>query len=101
MPLVRTNISVLGFNEAEVRSGLHDLVAEFAERPWIIRPSAHWDTERGRLIVTTHYEGDQPERDSQAALDEVWDCVIACLSFSSEGIHFDIDDFSLIPDAAP
>ena len=100
MPLVRTNISVLGFNEAEVRSGLHDLVAEFAERPWIIRPSAHWDAKRDRLVVTTHYEGDEPESVSQAALDEVSDCVIACLSFSSEGIHVDIDDFALLPDGS-
>jgi hypothetical protein len=93
MSLVRTVISVSGFNEAEVQSGLPDLIAEFAERPWIIRPSAHWETTRQRLIVTTHYEGNEPEHDSQAALDEVWDCVIACLSFSSDGIHFDIDDF--------
>jgi|GEM_PF-1394472 len=91
MPLVRTRISVLGFTEAEVRDGLDHLLAEFRERPWIIRPAASWDSERGRLVVTTHYEGDDAESCSSAVLDEVWDCVIACITFASDGIHFDVE----------
>ncbi len=98
MPLVRTRISVSGFTEAEVRAGLADLLDEFGERPWIIRPVATWDAERGRLVVTTHYEGEDAEACSRAASDEVWDCVIACIHFSSEGIHLDIEDSAVFQD---
>jgi len=98
MPLVRTRIAVSGLTEAEVRSGLADLLAEFRERPWIIRPAAAWDAERGRLVVTTHYEGDDGDHLGRAASDEVWDCVIACLGFSSVGIHFDVDESVVVED---
>jgi hypothetical protein len=73
MPLVRTRISVSGFTEAEIRGGLADLLGEFRERPWIIRPAASWDAERGRLVVITHYEGEDADACGLAASDEVWD----------------------------
>src|SRR4051812_3525013 len=92
MPFVRTRISVSGFTEAEVRDGVADLLDEFRERPWIIRPSASWDAERSRLVVITHYEGEDAEACGRGASDEVWDCVIACINFSSEAIHFDVED---------
>jgi hypothetical protein len=99
MPRVRTRISVSGFTEAEVRDGIPDLLAEFRERPWMLRPSASWDGHRGRLVVTVEGEGDDPNFWAKANLDQVWDCVIACINFSSEGIHFDVEDSAVVTDA--
>ena len=99
MRIVRTLISVSGFSESEARSGLPDLIAELRQRPWIICPDADWDARRSRLVVTTHYEDTDPELSSRGAMDEVQDCVIACLSFASEGIHFDVDESILLPAA--
>lgn len=101
MPFVRTRISVSGFSEAEVVCGLADLLAEFRERPWIIRPTASWNADRGRLVVTTHYEGDDVDYFGRAASDEVWDCVIACIDFSSEGIQFDLEESAVVQDHDP
>ena len=98
MALVRTRISVAGIAEAEVRDGLEHLLAEFRERPWIVRPGATWDDERGRLVVTTHYEGDDAERVGAAASDEVWDCVIACINFSSDRIKFELEESVVVND---
>jgi hypothetical protein len=98
MPFVRTRITVSGFAEAEVRDGLADLLGEFRERPWIIRPTASWDAERSRLVVTTHYKGNDPDGFGRTASDEVWDCVIACINFSSEGIHFEVEDATVVQD---
>jgi len=97
MPLVRTRISVAGFAEAEVRDGLEHLLAEFRERSWIIQPAAFWDAVRGRLVVTTHYEGADADACGRAASDEVSDCVIACFNFASEGIHFDVEESVVVP----
>jgi hypothetical protein len=101
MPFVRTRISVAGFTEAEVRGGLADLLDELSARSWIIHPTASWDADSERLVVTTHYEGTDAGALSRAASDEVWDCVIACMSFSSEGIQFDIDESSIVQHAEP
>lgn len=92
MPFVRTTISVSGFEEPEIRSGIPHLTAEFRERPWIVHPSTAWDPDRERLVVCLFYEGDDVDYFSRAALDEVWDCVIACFDFASEGIRFEIDE---------
>ncbi len=81
-----------GFTEAEVLGGLPHLLAEFRERPWIMRPAAAWDSERGRLVVTTHFESENVDCSGIAVLDEVRDCVIASIDFSSEGIHFDLEE---------
>jgi len=97
MTLVRTRISVAGFSEAKVRDGLDHLLAEFRERPWIIQPTASWDAERGRLVVSSHYEGDDADGLGRVASDEIWDCVIACFNFASEGIHFDIEESAIVP----
>lgn len=99
MPLVRIRITVAGFTEAEVRAGIADLLDEFRERSWIIQPAATWDSERDRLVVTTHYEGDDAESSTQRASDEVWDCVIACIHFSSDGIQFGVDDVAVVQTA--
>jgi len=101
MPLVRTRMSVSGFTEAEVRDGLDHLLAELRERPWIIRPAASWNADLGRLVVTTHYEGDDPDGCSRAASDEISDCVIACLQFASDGIHFDVEESVVISNPDP
>ncbi len=101
MPLVQTRISVSGFTEAEVRDGLADLLDEMHQRSWIINPAASWDPGRQRLVVTTHYEGTDVASISRAASDEVWDCVIACMSFSSQGIQFSIDASSIVEHAEP
>ena len=95
MSFVRTTISISGFGEPEFHSGIAHLIAEFRERPWIVCPSASWDSDRERVVVRIHYEGDDLEYYSRAALDEVWDCVIACFDFASEAIHFDIDESRL------
>jgi hypothetical protein len=101
MPLVETRISVSGFTEAEVRDGLADLLDELLQRSWIINPAASWDADRECLVVTTHYEGTDADSVSRAASDEVWDCVIACMSFSSQGIQFSIDASSIVQPAEP
>ena len=88
--MVRTTISVAGFSESEAREGLPDLRDEFAHRPWIIQPEAVWEPATARLVITVHYEGSGPASSALGALDEVRDCVIACLSFASEGIHFEL-----------
>lgn len=38
---------------------------------------------------------------SRAASDEVWDCVIACLKFSSDGIRFAIVESSVVQHVEP
>jgi len=91
---LRTQISVSGFTQQEVERGLGDLLEEFAQRPWLLAPSARWDDHRKRLIVSVEREGESlaiEGGDTGATLDEVWDCVIACLEFESAGIHFDVD----------
>ena len=96
MPKVRTKISVVGFNEAEIAEGLQDFLAEFKERPWLINPQAEWDSDRSLLLVTIESEGDDPKVESEGVFDEVWDCVAAYFSFSSERISFNILEAKLI-----
>jgi hypothetical protein len=90
---LRTQISVSGFTQQEVENRLQDLLDEFRQRPWLLATSAHWDGEHQRLVVSAEREGKWLEvegGDTGATLDEVWDCVIACLGFESE-IHFVVD----------
>jgi hypothetical protein len=101
MPFVRTRISVSGFTAAEVRAGLKELRGEFRERPWIIHAIASWDESRRRLVITTYYEGADAEGGGQAASDEVWDCVIACINFSSAGICFEVEEAVTVEKAEP
>ena len=97
MSKVRTKISVAGFNKAEIAEGLQDFLAEFKERPLLTNPQAEWDSERSLLLVTIETEGDDPKLESEGVFDEIWDCVAAYFSFSSERISFDILEAELIP----
>jgi len=101
MPLVQTRISVSGFTKAEVRDGLAALLDELHQRSWIINPAASWDSDGERLVITTHYEGTDAASVNRAASDEVWNCVIACMSCSSQGIQFEIQSIGVpnAPDA--
>jgi len=96
MSKIRTKISVAGFNDAEIAEGLQEFLAEFKERPWLTNPQAEWVPERSVLLVTIETEGDNPKLESEGVFDEVWDCVAACFSFSSERISFDIREAKLI-----
>lgn len=80
-------------------NGLPDLLDEFDARPWIIRPTASWDATRRRLVVSVAYEGEDVEHFRGAASDEVWDCVLACLDFSSDEIQFDVDKSAVVDSA--
>lgn len=80
--MVRTRVTVSGLLKSEVDEGLPDLLDEFSRRPWLLRASAEW---RGELFaVQIETDGTDPEREGQAVMDEVWDCVIACLKCSTE-----------------
>jgi hypothetical protein len=99
MDHVRARISVTGFNEAEVREGLPHLVEEFSQRPWLLKTDACWDGGRSRLVVTVEAEGSDARVDGgvgRANLDEVWDCVIACFNFASDGIHVDVESSEVV-----
>jgi hypothetical protein len=96
MPKVRTKISVAGFNREEIAEGLQDFLAEFQERPWLTNPHAEWDSDRSLLLVTIETEGDDPKLEAEGVFDEIWDCVIAYFTFSSERISFDILDAELV-----
>jgi hypothetical protein len=96
MSKVRTKISVAGFNEDEVAEGLQDFLAELKERPWLTNPQAEWDAKQNLLLVTIETEGDDPKLESESVFDEIWDCVAAYFSFSSERISFDILEAELI-----
>ena len=91
MAFVHVAISVRGFTEAEARSGLPDLLDEFKHRPWLFRPSAVWDAVRSCLVIGVDYEGHDTDLCGRAVLDEVQDCIVACLQTASD-IHFEIDD---------
>jgi hypothetical protein len=96
MARVCTKISVAGFNDSEIAEGLQDFIAEFQERQWLANPRVEWDSERRLLLVTIVTEGDDPKFESEAVLDEIWDCVIAYFKFSSERISLDILEAELI-----
>jgi hypothetical protein len=98
MGFVHIDISVLGFTEAEVRSGLPDLRGEFQQRHWLHRPSADWDAARSRLIIGIDYEGHDLKLCERAVLHEVRDCVVSCMQVASD-IHFELDDSRFIADA--
>jgi hypothetical protein len=87
---MRTTIAVSGFTETEVTEGLPHLLAEFRERPWLLKTDATWDSKTNRLFIIIECEGKNPVLDAEATFDEVWDCVIATMDFVSEQISFDI-----------
>lgn len=96
---VRTQVSISGFTEREARDGLDDLRAELAQRPWLLDPSVAWDNGRQCLVVAVTNESASKKffsRTTAAAEDEIWDCVIACLDFSTDGITFTVDSSSVV-----
>ncbi len=96
MSRVRTKISVAGFSDAEIAAGFQNFLAEFRERSHLMNPRAAWDSARQLLLVSIETEGDDPKLESKLVFDEIWDCVIACFTFSSERISFDILEAELI-----
>src|SRR5690349_17912361 len=97
MASVRVTLTVSGITEVEVRNGLPNLLDEFQQRPWIITPNAKWDTDRKLVVISVEYENSDIEGCKRAALDEVRDCLIACIQFSSEKISFEIEDTCSTP----
>jgi hypothetical protein len=103
MPHVYTRFAIFGFKQAEAVAGIPHLVEEFRQRPWLSKTSAWWDSQRGCLVVAVEREGSNPAingGEGGANLDEVSDCVIACIQFSSDGIRFSVEESSVVPDAA-
>lgn len=96
MTHVHTRIAVAGFSEEEVAGGRSDFLAELRTRPWLVNPDAQWEPDRGRLVVSIETVGDNPQLESEAVLDDVWDCVIACFSFSSDRISFELLEARLV-----
>jgi thioesterase domain-containing protein len=96
MGFVHVDISVRGFSEAEARTGLPYLLEEFQQRDWLLHPSAVWDGANNRLAIAIDYEGNDTKLCGQAALDEVRNCVVACLQSASD-IHFEIDGAKFTP----
>jgi hypothetical protein len=98
MANVRVTMSVSGFTDVEASEGLPDLLDEFRQRPWILRPTAAWDANRKLILVAVEYESDDAEGCRLAAHDEVRDCVIACFKFQDQ-IAFKIEDSCYAPSA--
>ncbi len=93
MRRMRTLILVHGFTAAETGEGIPHLLAEFADRH-LLASDARWDDERGILLFTVESEdfgARLPGGTAGAHLDLVWDCVMACVQFSGEGIRFEVE----------
>jgi hypothetical protein len=87
---VPVRIRVRGLSEAEASAGLSHLREEFQHRPWLRLPRADWDSARRELAIIVNYPGEDSKRCAEAALDEIRDCVVACLQFSSD-IQFELE----------
>ena len=99
MPTIRTIISVAGLTVEEVTASIDDLHTEFMARPWLLKADAKWNAERERLVITIESEGDDLRVDGgdvSGVLDEMSDCVIACIHFSGERISFSVDDAAIV-----
>lgn len=94
--LVQVDISVRGLTEAEARSGLPDLLDEFRQRPWLLRPRACWYSARGCWSIGVDYEGHDKDLCERAVFDELWDCVAACFPSVSD-IQFKIEGTGFAP----
>ena len=96
---IRTQISVSGIPQAECCDGIPCLVAEFAQRPWLLVAEARWDDQRNCLVVRIEREGSSLEVEggaTGATLDEVCDCVFACFRMESGDVRFDVDSSVLV-----
>ena len=83
-------IQVTGFTQTEAQAGLPDLLAEFGERPWLLNPLATWDEASQSILIQIERAQEDGDRNGEGTLDEVWDCVIATIDFSSPKITFRI-----------
>ena len=92
----RILIGVDGFTEVEATEGSSYLLGYLQDRPWLIAPMVAWDKEAARIIIGTEVEGNEPEGLEAFVLDEVWDCVIAAIDFSSEGVHFELIEMTKV-----
>ena len=96
---IRTRIAVTGFTEAEARKGIPYLLEEFGQRPWFLNCDAKWVAQGSKLVISVESEADSLAvlgEVTGAHLDEVWDCVIACVEFSSDGIRFEVEDSQVV-----
>jgi hypothetical protein len=89
-------IAVNGFTPKEAIEGIPALQEEFQKRYWILNPSAKWDDANSLLIISVGYGADDLKGAERAALDEVWDCVIACIHFSGDKIYFEQVESKLV-----
>jgi hypothetical protein len=89
MDLVRTYISVSGFNSSEAGAGIPDLLEEFGERSYIHASGAEWNGDAETIDLWIEIEGDDPDEWRAFAEEQAWDCVIACVNCSSEEIGFE------------
>ncbi len=104
MKRVRAQIAVTGFCEAEVGEGIQHLLQEFKQRPWLLSYDARWLAVDLKLVITIETQGDSLEVQGGATgaiLDEVSDCVIASMQFSSEGISFRVEKACFVESSEP
>jgi len=89
----------MGFTEAEARKGIPYLLEEFGQRPWLLICDAKWVAQGSKLVISVESEADSlavlDGAVRAAHLDEVWDCVIACVEFSSE-IRFEVEESQVV-----
>jgi hypothetical protein len=90
---IRVIIVVRGPTKAEVTAGLPGLLDEFKQQDLLTRASASWDASRGGLAITIECESQDATLSGDTILDEVRDCVVACLE-SSTDICYDIVESS-------
>ncbi len=88
MNAVRTSISVLGFTKPEADEGIPDLLDEFKERTYILNANAKWNENTKSIDIIIDIEGDDINSFRKFSEDQAWDCVNACINFSSDKIQF-------------
>jgi hypothetical protein len=88
MAYEQVTFQVEGFSEAEALAGMPDLLAELRARPWLHAPHVSWDAAQSSILIAITREQEDGDHDGQGTLDEVWDCVIATVTFSSPRISF-------------
>lgn len=91
MKQIQTRITVRGISEAVVLNGLADLMHEFEQRPWMGDVRSIWDSKRVALNIDVEGEGEDAESIGQGVLDEVADCIVACICLTDETVSFDIE----------
>ena len=90
MPYDRITIEVTGFSQNEAITGIPVLLAELRERPWLEHPKALWDETAECIRLQIDRDQEDGDQNGQGTLDEVWDCVIATITFSSARVAFSL-----------